>query len=173
MTKQMKAAMAAMLMVGTLPMYAQQPLSTTTKTTKVAPGVTETTVITKEGVGKAGARTGSKKRTAVRRKKAKVPVESATARQLRELKEQQVAQQAQIDALTAANAAKDQQLAAANAAAQTAETTAQNATSQAQTISTNVQANTDAVQALKSNVTDLQTVPTPVSLPPSPPTRLS
>jgi hypothetical protein len=48
MTKQMKAAMAAMLMVGTLPMQAQEPLSTTTKTVKVAPGETKTTVITKE-----------------------------------------------------------------------------------------------------------------------------
>ncbi len=159
MTKQMKAAMAAMLMVGTLPMHAQQPLSTTTKTTKVAPGVTKTTVVTTEAGGsKVGAKTGTRKRkTARRRKTAKVAVESATARQLRELQEKQVAQQAEIDALTAANTAKDQQLAANATAAQAAETQAQTATQQAQTITTTVQANTDAVQALKSNVTDLQT----------------
>ena len=159
MTKQMKAAMAAMLMVGTLPMHAQQPLSTTTKTTKVAPGVTKTTVVTTEaGASKVGAKTGTRKRKTARRKKtAKVAVESPTARQLRELQEKQVAQQAQIDALTAANTAKDQQLAANATAAQAAETQAQTATQQAQTITTTVQANTDAVQALKSNVTDLQT----------------
>ena len=78
MTKQMKVAMAAMLMVGTLPMHAQEPLSTTTKTTKVAPGVTKTTVTTTE--------TGAKKKHVVRRKGKKAPVESRTAMELRELR---------------------------------------------------------------------------------------
>ena len=127
MTKHMKAAMAAMLMVGTLPMQAQTATKTATHP--------------------------NRKHRVVR----KAPVESATARQLRELKEKQVAQQAQIDALVQMNSAKDQQLAAANATAQAAQTQAQTATQQTQTVTTTVQANTDAVQALKSNVTDLQT----------------
>jgi hypothetical protein len=156
MTKQMKAAMAAMLMVGTLPMQAQEPLSTTTKTVKVAPGETKTTVITKEQ-GATGAEGTGKKTTRRRKHYAKAPVESETSREIRELREKQAAQQAQIDALTAANAAKDAQIAAAQTAAQGAEAQAQTATQQAQTVNATVQANSDAVAALKSNVTDLQT----------------
>jgi multidrug efflux pump subunit AcrA (membrane-fusion protein) len=155
MTKQMKAAMAAMLMVGTLPMQAQEPLSTTTKTVKVAPGETKTTVITKES--DAGA-TGTAKHKARRRKAAHhEAVESETAREIRELKEKQAAQQAQIDALTQANAQATAALAAAQTAATGAEAQAQAATQQAQGVNATVQANTDAVQALKANVTDLQT----------------
>ncbi len=160
MTKQMKAAMAAMLMVGTISMQAQ--LTTTTKTTKPAPGETKTTVITKDNdaaAGTAAKRTGKKHAAAKGKgRKTTKPVESAMSRQLRELREKQVAQQSQIDALTQANAAKDAALAQAQTAAQTAETDAQAATAQAQGVTTNVQANTDAVQALKSNVTDLQGV---------------
>jgi len=128
MTKQMKAAMAAMLMVGTLPMQAQTATTATSH---------------------------PKKHHKVAAKKE--PVESELAREVRELREKQTAQQAQIDALTQANAAKDAQLAAAQTAAQGAEAQAQAATQQAQSVSTTVQANTDAVQALKSNVSDLQT----------------
>ncbi|QHN03865.1 hypothetical protein FTO74_11150 [Granulicella sp. WH15] len=132
MTKQMKAAMAAMLMVGTLPMQAQT--ATTTKHV-----------------------TAKKKRPVVTKK---APVESAITRELRELREKQAAQQAQIDALTNANAAKDAQLAAAQQSAQSAQTQAQAATAAAQSVNATVQANTDAVQALKTNVTDLQTTNT-------------
>ncbi len=161
MTKQMTAAMAAMLMVGVLPMQAQEPLSTTTKTVKVAPGETKTTVITKEA-GAAGTksapRSGAKRRTTRRKTAAKQPpAESANSRMLRELQEKQTAQQAEIDALTQANAAKDAALAQAQANAQAAETQAQNATQAAQTVNATVQQNADAVQALKTNVTDLQT----------------
>ena len=157
MTKQMKTAMAAMLMVGTLPMQAQ---TSQTDVVKVAPGQTKKTVIHRKNgatdtVISVGASTGSKHHA--RRRTAKVHVESATERQLRELQEKQTAQQAEIDALTQANAAKDAQLAAAQSAAQQAETQAQAATAQAQTVTTTVQANTDAVQSLKSNVNDLQT----------------
>ena len=157
MTKQMKAALTAMLMVGTLAMQAQ--ITTTTKTTKVAPGETKTTVVSKDS----GATGAKGKRTATRRKSTtskgkKKPVESATTRELRELREKQTAQQAQIDALTQANSAKDAALAQAQQTAQGAETQAQAATAQAQSVTSNVQANTDAVQALKSNVTDLTTM---------------
>ena len=153
--------MAAMLMVGALPMMAQ---TSQTTTVKVAPGQEKKTVIHRNNgatdtVISEGEPGGGKKR-AVSHKRRRVvhkePVESATERQLRELKATQAAQQAQIDALTQANAAKDAQLAAAQQAAAGAEAQAQAATAQAQTVSSSVQANTDAVQALKSNVTDLQ-----------------
>ena len=135
MTKQMKAAMAAMLMVGTVSMQAQ---TTATKTEAAEHG------------------THHKRHTAKHHTKA----ESALERQVRELREQQAAQQAQIDALTQAGAAKDAVIQQAQQAATEANTQAQAATAQAQTVSTSVQANTDAVQALKSNVTDLTTTST-------------
>ncbi len=166
MTKQMKAAIMAMLMVGTLPMAAQQ---SQTDVVKVAPGQKKTTVIHRKNgatdtVVSEGVTTGAKRKKRVTRKVAakrtpvrSAPVESQMAREVRELREKQIAQQAQIDGLTAANAAKDAALAQAQQAATTAETQAQAATAQAQTVTSTVQANTDAVQALKSNVTDLQT----------------
>lgn len=135
MTKQMKAAMAAMLMVGTLPLQAQQT-STTTTTKKT------TTTHAKRKVVK------------------KAPAESPVAIELRELREKQAAQQAQIDALTQANAAKDAALSQAQQTAQSAQAQAAAATAATQTVTSTVQANTDAVQALKSNVTDLQTTNT-------------
>ena len=162
MTKQMKAAMAAMLMVGTLPMMAQQ---SQTDVVKVAPGQKKTTVIHRrdgatdtvvsEGEGAGG---HSHKRKPVRHRvvEQREPEESATARELRELREKQAAQQAEIDALTQANAAKDAALSQAQQAAASAEAQAQVATQQSQTVNASVQANTDAVQGLKSNVTDLQ-----------------
>jgi hypothetical protein len=163
MTKQMKAAMAAMLMIGTLPVVAQ---TSQTDVVKVAPGQQKKTVIHRkngstdtvvsEGVGGQTAHHTARRRPvhAIARKE---PVESETSRELRELREKQAAQQAEIDALTQANAAKDAALASANASAAQAQQTAQTATAQAQSVSATVQQNTDAVQALKSNVTDLQT----------------
>ena len=162
MTKQMKAAMAAMLMVGSLPMMAQQ---SQTDVVKVAPGQTKTTVIHRKNgatdtVISEGATTGKAHRRHVSGKRKAVahraPAESATAIELRELREKQTAQQGEIDALTQANAAKDAALQQAQTAAAGAEAQAQAATAQAQQVSTSVQANTDAVQGLKSNVTDLQ-----------------
>ena len=166
MNKQMKAAMSAMLMIGTLPMVAQQ---SETKVVKVAPGQTKTTVIHRKNgstdtVVSEGASTHAGKRKVAARRKpvrrtgtAHVPVESATSIELRELREKQQAQQAQIDALTAANAAKDSALAQAEADARGAEAQAQTATSQTQSVNATVQANSDAVQKLQSNVSDLQT----------------
>jgi hypothetical protein len=154
--KKMKnaGAIAAVLMVGSVSLQAQEPLSTTTKTVKVRPGVTKTTVITKEK--------GTKRKHPVRHHEVAEhrehhEAESETTREIRELREKQAAQQAQIDALTQANAAANAQLAAAQTAASGAEAQAQVATQQAQSVNATVQANSDAVQALKSNVTDLQT----------------
>ncbi len=162
MTKQMKVAMAALMLVGTLPMVAQ---TSQTDVVKVAPGQKKTTVVHRKNgatdtVVSEGVSTGTHKKRRTVAKRAVVhhePVESATARELRELREKQVAQQAQIDALTAANAAKDAALTQAETDARGAEAQAQTATSQAQQVTAAVQANSDAVQALKSNVTDLQT----------------
>jgi hypothetical protein len=163
MTKQMKAAMAAMLMVGTLPMVAQ---TSQTDVVKVAPGQTKKTVIHRKNgatdtvISEGTSGTGKKKpvhHTVKHRETSRVPVESATERKIRELEEKQAAQQAQIDALTAAGAAKDAALAQAQQAAQGAEAQAQAATAQAQSVQATVQQNSTDVQALKSNVTDLQT----------------
>jgi hypothetical protein len=139
MTKQMKAAMAAMMLVGTLTMHAQQTTPAKTMAKKPAPK--------------------------------KAPAESKTDRELRELREKQAAQQAEIDSLIQQNAAKDaalqqaqqaastaaQQAATAQQQAATAQQQAAAATSQAQSVSATVQATSDQVQALKTNVTDLQT----------------
>ncbi len=167
MTKQMKAAMATMLMIGTLPMMAQ---TSQTDVVKVAPGQTKKTVIHRrngatdtvisEGATTRGKHTArrhavrSTHRTAVHHE----PIESATSRELRDLREKQAAQQAEIDALTQANTAKDAALAQAQQAASGAEAQAQAASAASQNVNATVQANTDAVQQLKSNVTDLQTV---------------
>ena len=164
MNKQTKAAMAAMLVIGALPMQAQQ---SETKVVTVAPGQKKTTVIHRKNgatdtVVSEGATTGAHHHT-VRHHTTRhttvhhVPVESATSRELRELREKQAAQQAEIDALTAAGQAKDAALAQAQQTSLAAQTQAQQATSQAQSVTTTVQANTDAVQKLQSNVSDLQT----------------
>jgi hypothetical protein len=86
----------------------------------------------------------------------KVPVESATERQIRELREQMQSQQAQIDALKQANADKDARLAEAQQSAQSAQATAAAASAKADTLSSTVSANSDAVTALSSSVTDIK-----------------
>jgi hypothetical protein len=133
MTRQMKAAMTAMLMVGTLPLQAQTAATNSSTTTP---------------------------KHAKKKVEKKAPAESAVSKELRELREKQAAQQAEIDQLIQQNASKDAALAAAQQAAQSAQSQAQAATASAQSVSATVQANTDAVQALKTNVTDLQTTNT-------------
>ena len=86
----------------------------------------------------------------------KAPVESATERQIRELREQMMSQQAQIDALKQANADKDARLAEAQQSAQSAQAAAATATAKADTLSSTVSANSDAVTALNSSVTDIR-----------------
>ena len=134
MTKQMKAAMAAMLMVGTVAMQAQTTSTPTNGETNAQPAKTK----------RHTARHHAKK-------------ESALERQLRELREQEAAQQVEIDALKQAGAAKDAQIQQAQQSATEAATQAQAATAQTQTVTSTVQATTDAVQALKTNVSDLST----------------
>jgi hypothetical protein len=86
----------------------------------------------------------------------KAPVESATERQIRELREQMQSQQAQIDALKQANADKDARLAEAQQSAQSAQAAAAAAAAKADTLTSTVSANTDAVTALSSSVTDIK-----------------
>jgi hypothetical protein len=86
----------------------------------------------------------------------KAPVESATERQIRELREQMLSQQAQIDALKQANADKDARLAEAQQSAQSAQAAAATANAKADTLSSTVTANSDAVTALNSSVTDIK-----------------
>jgi hypothetical protein len=160
MTKQMKAALAAMLMVGTLPMMAQ---TSQTDVVKVAPGQTKKTVIHRKNGATdtviSEGTSGTVKHKAVHhvahKPAVKEHVETATERQIRELEAKQAAQQAQIDALTSANAAKDAALAQAQQTAQSAQQQAQSATSQAQSVQATVQQNSTDVQSLKSTVTDL------------------
>ena len=159
MTKQMRMAMASMLLLSAINMQAQ--LTTTTKTIKVAPGETKTTVITKEkGATSGGTHTvGKKKRTPRKSAPAKKEAaESTISRELREMREKQAAQQAQIDSLTQSSAAKDAALARAQQAAATAEAQAQAATAQQTTMQTTIQTNTEQVTALKSNLSDMQTI---------------
>jgi hypothetical protein len=126
MTKQLKAAMAAILVLGTVSMQAQ------TSTTQP-------------------------KKSTHKRVVKKKAVESATERQIRELREQMQSQQAQIDSLKQQNADKDARLATTSQDAQAANTAAAQAQSQAAGVSSSVQANTDAVNTLNSTVTDLKT----------------
>ena len=130
MKKQLQAAIAAMLVLGSLSLHAQSGTAapaTTTKKTKQAKAVTAVKV-----------------------------EESQDAKAIRELQEKMAAQQAQIDALMQQNAAKDAALSAAQNAAASAQSQAASASAQAQSASSSVQANTDAVTAVKSDVTDLK-----------------
>ena len=140
--------MAAMLLVGTITMQAQQ--------TPGAPGDSQSVVATTDGGGQT-ASTPKKKTTAKKPAEKKADVEEQLLREVRELREKQAAQQAQIDSLTQQNAAKDAALRQANGAAAQAEQTAQAATAQAQAVTATVQAQSADVTALKSNVADLQT----------------
>jgi len=90
--------------------------------------------------------TTAPKKTTSKRVVKKAPVESATEREIRELREQMLNQQSQIDALKQQNADKDARIAAAQATA----------SAKADTVSSGLSANTEAVTNLSSSVTDLK-----------------
>jgi hypothetical protein len=136
MTKQLQATLAAILVISTISVPAQTTTATPTS-----------------------ASAKSKKKTT-----AKAPRETATERQIRELREQMQNQQAEIDNLKAQSAAKDAALAAAQQSATNAQTVAAAATSQAQTVNATVQANADAVASLQGTVTDLKNANTGLAL---------
>ncbi|MBB5059461.1 uncharacterized small protein (DUF1192 family) [Granulicella aggregans] len=135
MTKQLQVTLAALMVLSAI----RVPAQTTT------PAHTTTT---------------AKKKKAV----AKAPKETATERQIRELREQMQNQQAEIDNLKAQTAAKDAELAAAQQAATAAQATAAAATTQAQSVGASVQANADAVASLQGTVTDLKNSNTGLAL---------
>lgn len=134
MTKQLQATLAAILVISAIRVPAQTPTPTPTPTAK-------------------------KKHTP-----AKAPRETATERQIRELREQMQNQQAEIDNLKSQSAAKDAALAAAQQSAANAQTVAAAATSQAQTVNATVQANADAVASLQGTVSDLKNSNTGLAL---------
>jgi hypothetical protein len=130
MKKQLQAAIAAILVLGTLSLPAQTGTAAPAKkTTKTKQAKTVTAVKDEE---------------------------SQDAKAIRELQEKMAAQQAQIDALTQQNAAKDAALSAAQNASASAASQATAASAQAQSASSSAQANTDAVTAMKSDVNDLK-----------------
>lgn len=135
MTKQLQATLAAILVISAINVPAQ--------TTTATPVHSKT----------------KKKHT-----EAKAPAETATERQIRELREQMQNQQAEIDSLKAQSAEKDAALAAAQQASVNAQTVAAAASSQAQTVNTTVQANADAVASLQGTVTDLKNSNTGLAL---------
>jgi len=83
-------------------------------------------------------------------------VESEDHKAIVALEEKEAAQQEEIDALKAANAAKDAALAAAQSSATSAQSQADAAAAQAQAATAAAQSQADAVTGLKSTVTDLQ-----------------
>ena len=114
MTKQLQATLAAILVISSISVPAQTTTATPT-----------------------AASSKSKKKHVA----AKAPRETATERQIRELREQMQNQQAEIDNLKSQSVAKDAALAAAQQSAANAQTVAAAATSQAQTVNATVQAN--------------------------------
>src|ERR1035437_9274526 len=132
MKKQLQAAMAAMLVIGSLSLHAQ------TDTTARSTTATKT----------------KKARTA----KIKKVEESREAIAIRELQEKMAAQQAQIDALTQQVAAKDAALSAAQSSAAAAESQAATATAQAQSATAAAQSQAEVLAGIKSSVSDMQTV---------------
>lgn len=132
MTKQLRAVIAAMLVIGTLSLHAQ------TDTTSPSTPTTKT----------------KKAKTA----KVKKVEESKEAIAIRELQEKMAAQQAQIDALTQQVAAKDAALSAAQSSAAAAESQAATATAQAQSATAAAQSQAEVLAGIKSSVSDMQTV---------------
>ncbi len=150
MTKQLQATLAAILVMSTISVRAQ--LSTSTTTSRPSSTTSKTTVVTTDrSASKSRKRSTTRKATA-----RKTPVESSTAGELRELREEMVNQQAQIDVLKQQNADKDAKLATAASDAQAANAAVATANSQAQSLQTLIQQNSSSVQALSSDVSDLK-----------------
>ncbi len=147
------------MVMSTISVRAQ--LSTTTTTQKTSPNTTKTTVVTSD---RSGNKSTAAKRSATRRSTAKkAPAESTTAREIRELREQMLNQQAEIDALKQQNTDKDARLAAAQSDAQAASASAASATAQAQSLQTLIQQNSSSVQTLSSDVSNLKVANTTLS----------
>ena len=162
MTKQLQATMAAIMVLSTISVRAQ--LSTTTTTTKPNADTTKTTVVTTDksaGKSRSSKSSSATKTRAGHHSRNAAPARtSSTARELQELRQQMLDQQAQIDALKQASADKDARLAQANADAAATATAAlanqQNAIRQQQELQAIIQATSTSVQTLSSDVSDLK-----------------
>lgn len=130
MTKQFEAALAALLMVCAATAPAQQTNSTS--------------------------QAGKKKTTTSARRRSTAPRESPLQKEIRELREQMINQQAQIDALKQQNLDKDQKLAAATADAATANQTANTANQQAQALQQTIEQSQTKIDTIGSDVSDLK-----------------
>jgi hypothetical protein len=86
----------------------------------------------------------------------KAPVESETDRQIRELREQMMNQQSQIDGLKQQLADRDARLSSAAQSAQAANAAAAAASAQAESLNSGIQANSQAVSTLTATVGDLK-----------------
>jgi hypothetical protein len=128
-------AMLAMLVLTTGAMQAQST-DTTAKTTKKAKA--------------------TKSKAAKAEKPGPTAAESEERMAIEQLQEKAASQQADIDALKAANAAKDAALSAAQSTAASAQAAAAAATDQATAATAAAQAQAATVTGLKSTVTDLQ-----------------
>ncbi|GAC1357445.1 MAG: hypothetical protein NVSMB3_04020 [Acidobacteriaceae bacterium] len=157
MTKQLQATLAAILVMSTISVRAQ--LSTSTTTSRPSSNTTKTTVVTTDRSASKSQKRSTTRKSAAKRK----PVESSTAREIRELREQMASQQAQLDALKQQNADKDAKLASATSDAQAASASAAAATAQAQSLQTLIQANSSSVQTLSSDVSDLRVANTGIA----------
>jgi hypothetical protein len=93
----------------------------------------------------------------------KAPVESETDRQIRELREQMMNQQSQIDGLKQQLADRDARLSSATQSAQAANAAAAAASAQAQSLNSGIQANSDAVTSLTATVGDLKATTTGIA----------
>ena len=150
MTKQLQATMAAIMVMSTLSVRAQ--LSTTTTTQKTSPNTTKTTVVTTDSSASKTKKRSTTKRSTAR----KAPVESATQRELRELRELMVNQQAQLDTLRQQLADKDKRIADATADASTANASAVQANQQAEALAQTIQASQTKIDTLSSDLGDLK-----------------
>jgi hypothetical protein len=128
--KKLQAAIAAMLVLGTLSLHAQTGTTSPAKTT-----------------------TKAKKTKAEPEKKVD---ETPEQKAISDLQQKLAAQQAQIDALTQQNAAKDAALSSAQSSAASAQSQAAAASAQAQSAADAAASQAAAVNAVKSDVTDLK-----------------
>jgi len=126
MTKHLRAAIAAVLVLSTVSMQAQTGTATTPA------------------------------KTTAKRAARKAPAETPLQQELREMREQMANQQSQIDALKTQLADRDAKLATVQQSAQGAEASAAAANAKAESVSTSVAANSEAVTTLSSTVTDLK-----------------
>ncbi len=150
MTKRIQATLAAILVMSTISVRAQ--LTTTTRTSKPNSSTTRTTVTTTDR-SRSHSSAASRKHRAARTTAHR---ESPLERQIRELREQMVQQQSQIDALRQQNADKDARLASASADAAAATSAAANAQQQSQNLQTLIEQNRVSVSTLSSDVGNIK-----------------